>query len=49
MIPDNTICLWPDGTALEAAQFYAATFPNSGWERPIARPATIPRASRAMS
>ncbi|WHS58171.1 VOC family protein [Pseudomonas sp. G2-4] len=25
----NTICLWYDGTALEAAQFYAATFPNS--------------------
>ncbi|WP_217476722.1 VOC family protein [Stutzerimonas stutzeri] len=25
----NTICLWYDGTALEAATFYAATFPNS--------------------
>ncbi|MEN9627149.1 MAG: hypothetical protein RJA10_375 [Pseudomonadota bacterium] len=25
----NTICLWYDGTALEAAQFYAATFPDS--------------------
>ena len=25
----NTICLWYDGTALEAAQFYAKTFPNS--------------------
>ena len=25
----NTICLWYDGTALEAAQFYAATFADS--------------------
>jgi 2-polyprenyl-6-hydroxyphenyl methylase/3-demethylubiquinone-9 3-methyltransferase len=29
MKPKNTICLWYDGTALEAAQFYAATFPDS--------------------
>jgi predicted 3-demethylubiquinone-9 3-methyltransferase (glyoxalase superfamily) len=29
MIGKNTICLWFDGTALEAAQFYAATFPDS--------------------
>jgi predicted 3-demethylubiquinone-9 3-methyltransferase (glyoxalase superfamily) len=27
--PKNTICLWYDGTALEAAEFYAATFPDS--------------------
>lgn len=25
----NTICLWYDGSALEAAQFYAATFPDT--------------------
>ena len=25
----NTICLWYDGNAEEAARFYAATFPNS--------------------
>lgn len=25
----NTICLWYDGTAEEAARFYAETFPNS--------------------
>ncbi len=25
----NTLCLWYDGTALEAATFYAATFPDS--------------------
>lgn len=29
MIPKNTICLWYDGTALDAARFYAATFPDS--------------------
>jgi 2-polyprenyl-6-hydroxyphenyl methylase/3-demethylubiquinone-9 3-methyltransferase len=29
MAPKNTICLWYDGTALDAAQFYAATFPDS--------------------
>lgn len=29
MIAKNTICLWYDGTALEAAQFYAHTFPDS--------------------
>ncbi|HVR91127.1 MAG TPA: VOC family protein [Novosphingobium sp.] len=26
---DVTLCLWYDGTAEEAAKFYAATFPNS--------------------
>jgi len=25
----NTVCLWYDGAALEAATFYAATFPDS--------------------
>jgi predicted 3-demethylubiquinone-9 3-methyltransferase (glyoxalase superfamily) len=29
MIPKNTICLWYDGTALDAANFYAKTFPGS--------------------
>jgi len=27
--PKNTICLWFDGAAEEAARFYAATFPDS--------------------
>ena len=29
MTPKNTICLWYDGAAEEAARFYAATFPDS--------------------
>ena len=29
MIPKNTICLWYDKDAEEAARFYAATFPES--------------------
>ena len=29
MTPKNTICLWYDRNALEAAKFYAATFPDS--------------------
>jgi 2-polyprenyl-6-hydroxyphenyl methylase/3-demethylubiquinone-9 3-methyltransferase len=29
MKPKNIICLWFDKDALEAARFYAATFPNS--------------------
>ena len=29
MTPKNTICLWFDTDALEAARFYAATFPDS--------------------
>ena len=29
MTPKTTLCLWFNGTALEAATFYAATFPDS--------------------
>lgn len=29
MTPKNTICLWFDGTALDAAEFYARTFSDS--------------------
>lgn len=29
MVSKNTVCIWYDGGALEAAQFYAATFPDS--------------------
>ena len=38
MVSKNTICLWFDGTALDAAQFYAATIPDSSvgkvWRAP---------------
>ena len=29
MLSKNTICLWFDGSAVEAAHFYAKTFPDS--------------------
>ena len=29
MLSKNTICLWFDGTAVDAANFYAETFPDS--------------------
>ena len=29
MKPKNTLCLWYEKDAEEAAQFYAATFPDS--------------------
>ncbi|MGQ0599888.1 VOC family protein, partial [Aquabacterium sp.] len=29
MLSKNTICLWFDGTAEEAARFYAQNFPDS--------------------
>lgn len=29
MASKNTVCLWYDGTAVDAAHFYAATFPDS--------------------
>jgi predicted 3-demethylubiquinone-9 3-methyltransferase (glyoxalase superfamily) len=29
VLSKNTICVWYDGAALEAAQFYAKTFPDS--------------------
>jgi len=29
MASKNTVCLWFNGTALDAATFYAATFPDS--------------------
>jgi 2-polyprenyl-6-hydroxyphenyl methylase/3-demethylubiquinone-9 3-methyltransferase len=29
MVSKNTVCLWFNGTAEEAARFYAATFPDS--------------------
>lgn len=42
MTARNTICLWYDGTALEAAQFYAATFPDSAVGTVVHAPADFP-------
>jgi 2-polyprenyl-6-hydroxyphenyl methylase/3-demethylubiquinone-9 3-methyltransferase len=38
----NTVCLWYDGTAEEAARFYAATFPDSGVGAVHRAPADFP-------
>ena len=42
MTPKNTLCLWYDGAALEAAQFYAATFPDSAVGAVHRAPADFP-------
>jgi len=42
MIAKNTICVWYDGTAEDAARFYADTFPDSAvgkiWHSPADNP-----------
>ena len=38
----NTICLWYDGTALDAARFYAETFPDSAVGRVMRAPGDYP-------
>jgi len=42
MIPKNTICLWFDKDALDAAQFYAATFPDTSVGRIFHAPTDFP-------
>src|SRR6185295_15889275 len=42
MSPKNTICLWYDGTALDAARFYAETFPDSAVGAILRAPADYP-------
>ena len=42
MIPKNTICLWYDDAALEAATFYAAAFPDSAVGRVMHAPGNFP-------
>ncbi len=42
MISKNTICLWYDGTALDAATFYAQTFPDSAVGSILRSPGDFP-------
>ncbi len=42
MASKNTICLWYDGTALEAAQFYARTFADSSVGKVYKAPGDYP-------
>ncbi|MFO1267607.1 MAG: VOC family protein [Rubrivivax sp.] len=42
MTPKNTICLWYDRAAEEAARFYARTFPNSSVGAVVRAPADYP-------
>ena len=46
MIARNTICLWYDGTALDAATFYARTFPDSAVRAVHRAPADYPNGKR---
>ena len=42
MIPKNTICLWFDKDALDAAQFYAKVFPDSKVTAVVKSPSDYP-------
>jgi predicted 3-demethylubiquinone-9 3-methyltransferase (glyoxalase superfamily) len=42
MMRKNTICLWYDGTAEDAAHFYAQTFPDSSVDAVHRAPADFP-------
>lgn len=42
MVAKNTICLWYDGGAEDAARFYAATFPDSRVDAVHRAPADYP-------
>lgn len=42
MVSKNTICIWYDGTALDAATFYAATFPDSSVDAVHTAPGDYP-------
>ena len=46
MLAKNTICLWYEGDALEAARFYAATFPDSAVGAVLHAPADYPSGKR---
>ncbi|MNE03701.1 3-demethylubiquinone-9 3-methyltransferase [compost metagenome] len=42
MVSKNTICLWYDGTAADAAKFYAETFPDSAVGAIVRAPGDYP-------
>jgi len=42
MAPKNTICLWYERNALDAARFYAETFPNSSVGKVMHAPSDYP-------
>jgi predicted 3-demethylubiquinone-9 3-methyltransferase (glyoxalase superfamily) len=42
MIPKNTVCLWFDRDALDAARFYAETFPDSSVGTVLHAPGDFP-------
>ena len=42
MVSKNTVCLWYDGGAEEAARFYAETFPDSSVGRVLRAPGDYP-------
>ena len=46
--PDNTICLWHDHDAEEAAQFYAATFADSSVGVVHCAPGDFPSGEKAL-
>jgi len=46
MASKNVVCLWYDGTALEAAKFYADTFPDSSVEAVHHAPGDYPAGSQ---
>ena len=46
MTSKNTICLWYDGGAVDAANFYAATFPDSAVGRILHAPGDYPDGSQ---
>ena len=48
MKPRNTICLWFDKEAHEAARFYAVTFPDSKVAAVHEAPGDYPGGKRAM-
>ena len=45
MIAPNTVCIWYDHEALEAAQFYASIFPDSSVGRILHAPSDFPSGS----